>query len=29
MAGIVLIIVGILGIVRAFTFGRDALKTAA
>jgi uncharacterized membrane protein HdeD (DUF308 family) len=29
MAGIVLIIVGILGNVRAFTFGRDALKTAA
>lgn len=29
MAGIVLIIVGILGIVRAFTFGKDALKPAA
>jgi uncharacterized membrane protein HdeD (DUF308 family) len=29
MAGIVLIIVGILGIVRAFTFGREALKTVA
>jgi uncharacterized membrane protein HdeD (DUF308 family) len=29
LAGIVLIIVGILGFVRAFTFGRDALKTAA
>jgi uncharacterized membrane protein HdeD (DUF308 family) len=27
MAGIVLIIVGILGIVRAFTFGKEALKT--
>jgi uncharacterized membrane protein HdeD (DUF308 family) len=29
MAGIVLIIVGILGIVRAFTFGKEALKTIA